>query len=76
MYPFPLQMWVYSVPAFVAALLTLVAFWWKEPWSPPAPSAEKTALPFLKGLRKVNGVTIVAPFVSVRTCTCTCMEIL
>lgn len=44
---------VYSVPAILTALLTAVAFWPNKPPIPPAPSAEKIEIPFLKGFQRV-----------------------
>ena len=44
---------VYSVPAILTSLLTVVAFWPNKPPVPPAPSAEKIEVSFLKGLGRV-----------------------
>ena len=44
---------VYSIPAVVTGLMTAVAFWPNKPPIPPAPSAEKVNISFLKGVGKV-----------------------
>ncbi len=50
-----LQLWIYTIPAGVTFILTLVAFWWKEPSIPPAPSGDRDHIPpFFKGVLLVR----------------------
>ena len=51
------QLWIYTIPAGLFAAITLVAFWWSQPPIPPAPSAGKDDLPFLRGVWKVPHFT-------------------
>ena len=49
------QLWIYTVPAGVAALLTAVAYWWNKPPLPPTLTSEDDLSPnFFKGLRMVR----------------------
>ena len=49
------QLWIYTIPAGVTFLFVLVAFWWKEPQIPPAPSSDREHIPpFFKGLFQVD----------------------
>lgn len=43
---------IYTVPAAVGAVLAVFAFWRNKPAVAPAPSAHKTEIPFLKGLKQ------------------------
>ncbi len=43
---------IYTVPAAVGAVCTVVAFWRNRPPLPPAPSAHKDPIPFLQGLKQ------------------------
>ena len=50
-----LQLWIFTIPAGLTFLLTIVAFWWKEPPIPPAPSGNRDHIPpFFKGVLQVN----------------------
>lgn len=46
-------MLAYTVPALILIVATLLAFWYKAPPIPPAPSADKVSIPFFKGLKDV-----------------------
>jgi len=49
-------MWVYTIPAAVGAVLTVFAFWWKRPTTPPSPSAEQESYSFFRGVTKVKKI--------------------
>ena len=54
--PLPLQLWIYTIPAGVAAVLTVIAYWWNKPPLPPAPTSEESSDPprFFRGLWMVS----------------------
>lgn len=43
---------IFTVPAVVGAVSTVVAYWRNKPATPPAPSAHRDPTPFLRGLAK------------------------
>ena len=53
--PFLFQLWIYAIPAGVTFIATIIAFWYKEPAIPPAPSGERDHIPsFWRGLLDVR----------------------
>ena len=49
------QLWIYAIPAGVTFIVTIIAFWYKEPAIPPAPSGDRDHVPsFWKGLLEVS----------------------
>jgi len=44
---------IYTVPAVVGVVCTVIAYWWPTPPLPPAPSAHKEDSSFLAGLGRV-----------------------
>lgn len=54
-----LQLWIYAIPAGVTFLVTVIAFWYKEPAIPPAPSGDRDHVPsFWRGLLDVSKVYV------------------
>ena len=48
------QLWIYAIPAGVTFIITIIAFWYKEPAIPPAPSGDRDHVPsFWRGLLDV-----------------------
>ena len=52
---FMLQLWLYAIPAGVTFVVTVIAFWYKEPQIPPAPCGERDHVPsFWRGILDVS----------------------
>ena len=49
------QLWIYAIPAGVTFIITIIAFWYKEPAIAPAPSGDRDHVPsFWRGLLEVS----------------------
>jgi len=57
------QLWIYFIPSLIAGVLTLVAFWYKAPPTPPSSSLVQAeeGVGFFRELLQVRRSRVVAP---------------